>query len=132
GLGKRTERPGWGMNARGRELRALLDPRTTLARPSRLNPPARLAYANPTNRRATPDREVGPLPAIRGDSGEVWARMTVNEAGSVIPGSGMILWASRQDLGDAVLRVISGFRYRRKESRTGGLVVYQRFRVKGG
>lgn len=110
-------------------MRRLLDTLHLLAGSSRLDPPADLVYANPTNRRATPDRTVGPMPVFRGDSGEVWARMILDDRGAVEPGSGAILWASRKELGDAVLRVLPSYRYKLKTQHS-RIAVYQRFRVK--
>lgn len=121
----------WIIEASAAEIVMFLDSLDLLARSSRLHPPEDLVYANPTNRKATPDRTVAPSPAFRADSGEVWARLTLDRSGVVMPGSESILWATRKDLGDAVLRVLSGYRYRRKDAKAQRMMVYQRFRVRG-
>lgn len=129
-FGHPSEQQRWVIEAGSREILALLDTLDLFARKSRLNPPLDLGYANPTNLRATPDRMVGPSPALRAASGEVWARMTLDRSGAVIPGSESILWATGKHLGDAVLGVLSGYRYHRKDAEAERLMVYQRFRVK--
>lgn len=129
-FGHSSEQQRWVIEASSVQFIALLDSLDHLAHSSRLHPPLDLGYANPTNRIATPDRELGPPPSLRGRSGEVWATMTLDEHGAVVPATGAILWASRPELGEAVLKVLPGFRYRRKDGGTRRLVVYQRFRVR--
>ena len=131
-FGHPRERQRWIIESSTLEILRLLDTLDLLSASTRLHPPTDLGYANPTNRRATPDRKAGPLPVVTGEGGEIWARATLNEQGEVIPGSGVIVWASRAELGRAVLEVLPGYRYQRKDGgRPGGLVVYQRFRVSG-
>lgn len=122
----------WIIESSTGEILRLLDSLDLLAASTRLDPPAGLGYANPTNRRATPDRKAGPVPVVTGEGGEIWAMAVLNERGEVIPGSGEILWASRAELGRAVLEVLPAYRYQRKDGgKPGRLVVYQRFRVRG-
>jgi hypothetical protein len=130
-FGHPSEQQRWVIEGSSAEILEILDSLDPVAQRARLEPPQDLGYANPTNRRATPDRTVAPTPAFRTDSGEVWARMTLDARGEVIPGTASILWASRKDMGDAVVRVLSGYRYHRKDGKTRKLVVYQRFRVSG-
>lgn len=131
-FGHPSEKQRWVIEASGREVLALLDTLELLALSSRLDPPADLTYANPTNRRTTPDRTVGPSPHFSGNSGEVWTTMTLDRLGAVIPGSQSILWATRHQLGDAVLGMLPRYQYNRKDAKTQRLVVYQRFRVRAG
>lgn len=128
-FGHPSERQRWVIEASGREMVALLDTMELLAAASRLHPPPDLGYANPTNRSATPDRTASPMPAFRGETGEVWAKIELDSSGRVSPGGTEILWASSEHLGRVVLRVLPGYRYTLKtqQSRT---VVYQRFRIK--
>lgn len=114
------------------EILRLLDTLDLLAASTRLDPPAGLGYANPTNRRATPDRKTGPLPMVTGEGGEIWAKAELNERGEVIPETVRVLWASRPELAKGVLQVLPGYRYQRKDGgKPDRLVVYQRFRVSG-
>jgi hypothetical protein len=134
-FGHPSERQRWVIEATVGELGRLLDSLRSLAARSRLAPPAGLGYANPTHLSTTPDRERGTrLPDIGSmRSGEVWATAELDAEGGVIAGTSRVLWSSRAELAGPVLAVLPQYRYRRRD---GGepprLVVYQRFRVKGG
>ena len=134
GFGHPSERQRWVIETTAGELRGLLDSLSSFAARSRLAPPPGLGYANPTHRSATPDRERGaPVPEIGSmRPGEVWATAELDAGGAVLTGTSRVLWSSRAELAGPVLRVLPGYRYRRRD---GGdpprLVVYQRFRVRG-
>lgn len=130
-FGHMRERSSWVIETSDAEVTALLDSLVRLARLSHFEPASGVGYANPTNRRITPDRTQGQPPAVTGEPGEIWASAELDPEGFVLQGSGRILWASRRAMGQAVLAVLPGYRYRRKD---GGvperLRVYQRFRVR--
>ena len=130
-FGHPREHQRWLIEATASEVGRLLDTLEVFARSSRLAPPAGLGYANPTHRSVTPDRKRGALPDVAGESGEIWATAELNMEGEVIPGTSRVLWASGPALAKAVLRVLPGYRYQRKDGGTPPrLAVYQRFRVK--
>jgi hypothetical protein len=130
-FGHPREHQRWLIEATATEIGRLLDSLALLARTSRLAPPAGLTYANPTHRAVTPDRKEGVPPRVTGDPGEIWATMVLDEKGRAIGGTTRVLWATRPALADAVLAVLPGYRYARRDGRREGLVVYQRFRVSG-
>lgn len=130
-FGHARERSSWIIESSPAEVSALLDSLARLAGVSRLDPAPGVGYANPTNRRITPDRIQAQPPAVSGEPGEIWASAELDGTGSVLRGSERILWASRPELGQALLAVLPGYRYQRKD---GGvperLWVYQRVRVR--
>lgn len=130
-FGHARERPSWIIEAGPAEVEALLDSMATLARTSRLKPPAGVGYANPTNRKVTPDRVRASMPSVSGAAGEIWAAAVLDSLGYVLAGSSRILWASRPQLAKAMLEVLPSYAYRRKDGGVPGrLWVYQRVRVR--
>lgn len=130
-FGHPREHQRWLIEATATEVGHLLDSLGLLARTSRLAPAAGLTYANPTHRAVTPDRTQGLPPRVTGDSGEIWATVVLDEKGQAIGGTSRVLWATRPALTNAVLAVLPGYRYARKDGGREQLVVYQRFRVRG-
>jgi hypothetical protein len=129
-FGHPEEQQRWLIEATAGEVQQLLDTLAALAGLSHLRPVEGVGYANPTHRRITPDREQGPVPALSGEPGEIWARLELDRSGAALPRSGRILWGSTEQ-GKAVLKVLPGYRYRRKDGgKPERLVVYQRFRVR--
>jgi hypothetical protein len=130
-FGHPAERARWAITAQRAELAALLGTLDRLGPRSRLSPPPDLGYANPTNRRATPDREpagarFGPLPG----PGEVWMEAELDEQGRFRPGSQRVLWATSPTLAAAVSRDLEVYRYKRHDrGRPARLRIYQRVRV---
>lgn len=134
-FGHPSERQRWVIEATAGEVSGLLDSMRSLAARSRLDPPEGIGYANPTHRATTPDREPGArLPDVgRVRPGEVWASAELDATGAVLPGTSRVLWSSRPALAAPVLAVLPGYRYRRRDGgRPERLVIYQRFRVRGG
>lgn len=130
-FGHPRERTRWILEASPGAIGALVDTMERLAGRSRLAPPTGVGYANPTNRGATPDRTTAPVPAVAGPGGEVWASAELDHNGAVVAGSSAILWASRPELGRAVLAVLPAYRFQRKDGgEPGRLRIYQRFRVR--
>lgn len=136
-FGHVSERARWILPLTRREIPLFLSALERNAHQSRLQPPPDVAYVNPTNRAATPDRDPASIPPAfprelvsQGIGGEVWARFDIGREGTVSPATLRILWSDRPELADAVRDVVATYRYRRRdaEHQPHTLRVYQRFR----
>jgi hypothetical protein len=136
-FGHRNERARWIIPLGRREVPLLLSALERSASRSRLHPPPDVAYVNPTDRAATPDRDPGSVPPAfprdlmaQGVGGEVWASFEIGRNGTVSPATIRILWSDRPELADAVRDVVATYRYQRRGTvdQPATLRVYQRFR----
>jgi hypothetical protein len=136
-FGHARERARWILPSDREQVPLLLSALERQAHRSRLQPAPDVAYVNPTNRAATPDRDPASVPPAfprelmaQGIGGEVWARFDIDREGRVSPASLRILWSDRSELADAVRGVVASYRYQRRADAHSPLTlrVYQRFR----
>lgn len=136
-FGHVSERARWIIAFGRHEAPLLLSALERNASRSRLQPPPDVAYVNPTNRAATPDRAPRSVPPAfprdlmaQGRGGEVWARFDIGRNGTVSPATLHILWSDQPELADAVRDVVATYRYQRRGAsrQPATLRVYQRFR----
>jgi hypothetical protein len=136
-FGHARERARWTIPVEEDEASRLLTLLERAAGNSRLRAVPELAYVNPTNRSATPDRTPGsPPPAYprtllaQGVGGQAWAMFDIGPDGAVQPGTLRLLWSDRPEFADEVRAALPAYRYQRRDVGRGPqrLRVYQRFR----